>query len=65
MPIKNKEERYEATIYMSKNKDYATGNSLEIWLIFKSLQDYCNKLKQTNLIRKPDLKQQINFIGKL
>ena len=30
VPIKNKEERYEATIYMSKNKDYATGNSLEI-----------------------------------
>ena len=30
-----------------------------------TLQTNCNRFKQQNSIRKPDLRQQINFIGKL
>ena len=29
IPVKNKEEAYEAVIEMSKNKDYTTGNLLD------------------------------------
>ena len=31
----------------------------------KSLKTNCIRFKQTNKLRNPDLKQQIDFIGKL
>ena len=65
IPVKNKEEAYETIIEMSKNNDYATGNLLD----YEYLKDHY-KLVEIELSKKielenPDLKQQINFIGRL
>ena len=62
IPLKNKEKVYEAIIEMSKNNDYTTG-------IFEYFKDQY-KLIATDLskqieLENPDLKQQINFIGRL
>ena len=57
IPIENKEEAYEQVIEMSRNNNYTTGNLL----------DYAYFSKHYKLIEleDSDLKQQINFIGKL
>ena len=63
VPLKNKEETYKVIIEMSKNSDYTTGNLLD----YEYFPNHY-KLLAINLIKKlenPDLKQQINFIGKL
>ena len=65
IPVKNKEEAYEAIIEMSKNNDYTTGNLLN-YEYFKDhylliATDLSNQIELEN----PDLKQQINFIGRL
>ena len=65
IPIKNKEEAYEAIIEMSKNNDYTTGNLLD----YEYFKDHYRLIaidsrKQIEL-ENPDLKQQINFIGRL
>ena len=62
---KNKEEPYEAIIEISKTNDYTTGNLLD----YEYFKDYykliaINLSKQTKL-ENIDLKQQINFIGRL
>ena len=65
IPVKNKEEAYEAIIEMSKNNDYATGNLLD----YEYFKDYCKlfaiDLSKQIELENPDLKQQINFIGRL
>ena len=65
IPLKNKEEAYEAIIEMSKNNDFTTGNLLG----YEYFKDYYKLIaidlsKQIEL-ENPDLKQQINFIGRL
>ena len=65
IPVKNKEEAYEAVIEMSKNNDYKTGNLLD----YEYFKDHCKLIaidlsKQTES-ENLDLKQQINFIGRL
>ena len=65
IPVKNKEETYEAIIEMSKNNDHTTGNLLD----YEYFKDHYKLIaidlsKQTEL-ENPDLKQQINFIGRL
>ena len=65
IPVKNKEEAYEAIIEMSKNNDYTTGNLLD----YEYFKDHYKLIaidlsKQTEL-ENTDLKQQINFIGRL
>ena len=65
IPVKNKEEAYEAIIEMTKNNDYRTGNLLD----YEYFKDYYKLIaidlsKQIEL-ENADLKQQINFIGKL
>ena len=65
IPIKNKEEAYEAIIEMSENYDYTTGNLLD----YEYLKDHYKLIaidlsKQTEL-GNSDLKQQINFVGRL
>ena len=65
IPIKNKEEAYEAIIEMIRNNNYTTGNLLD----YKYFKDHY-KLKSIDLskqieLEKPDLKQQINFVGRL
>ena len=65
IPVKNKEEVYEAIIEMSKNNNYTTGNLLD----YEYFKDHY-KLTATDLskqieLENVDLKQQINFIGRL
>ena len=65
IPVKNKEEACEAIIEMTKNKNYKTGNLLD----YEYFKDHY-KLNTINLskqieLENPDLKQQINFIGRL
>ena len=64
IPVKNKEEAYEAIIEMSKNNDYTAGNLLD-YEYFKDHYrliaiDLSKQIKSENT----DLKQ-INFIGRL
>ena len=63
--VKNKEEAYEQIIEMSKINDYTTGNLLD----YEYFKDHY-KLTAINLskqieLQNPDLKQQINFTGRL
>ena len=65
IPVKNKEEAFEAIIEMTKNNDYRTGNLLD-YEYFKDQYkliaiDLCKQIELEN----PDLKQQINFVGRL
>ena len=65
IPVKNKEEAYEAIVEMSKNNDYTTGSLLD----YKYFKDHYKLIaidlsKQIEL-ENPDLKQQIHFIGRL
>ena len=62
IPVKNREEAYEEIIGMSTN---TTGNSLD----YEHFKDHYKLIaidlsNQTEL-KNPDLKQQINFIGRL
>ena len=65
IPVKSKEEAYEAIIEISQNNDYITGNLLD----YEYFKDHCKLItidlgKQIEL-ENPDLKQQINFTGRL
>ena len=65
IPLKNKEEAYEAIIETSKNNNYTTGNLLD----YECFKDYYKliaiDLRKQIELEDPDLKQQINFIGRL
>ena len=63
-PVKNKEKAYEATIEMSKDSDYATGNLLNL-NYYKHCKLIAIILSKQIELENPDLKQQINFIGRL
>ena len=65
IPVKNVEKVYEAIIEMTKNNDYIAGNLLD----HEYFKDHYKLIaidwtKQIEL-ENPDLKQQINFIGRL
>ena len=65
IPIKNKEEAYEGIIEMSKNNNYTTSNLLD----YEYFKDHY-KLTGIDLSKEiefenPDLKEQINFVGRL
>ena len=64
-PIRNKEQAYEI-FEMSKTNDYATGNLLDYEYYSKHYKLIAIDLsKKTKLVENPDLKQQINFTGRL
>ena len=65
IPVKNKEEEYEAIIETSKNNDYTTGNLLVYEYFSKHYQKIRIDLRKQIESENPDLKQQINFIGRL
>ena len=65
MPIKNKEETSEAKIEMSKNNDYTTDNLLDYEYFSNHYQLIPIDLSRQIESENPDLKPQINFIGKL
>ena len=64
-PVKNKEEAYEKIIEISKNNDYTTGNLLDYEYFSKHYKLIAIDLSKQTQLEDPDLKQQINFIGKL
>ena len=65
VPIKNKEEAYEKIIKMSKNNDYTAGNLLDYEYFPKHYKLIAIDLSRQSELANPDLKQQINFIGRL
>ena len=65
IPVKNKEEAYEAIIEMSKNNDYTTGNLLDYEYLKDHYQLFAIDLSKQIELENPDLKQQINFAGRL
>ena len=65
IPVKNKEEAYEAIIEMSKNNDYTAGKLLDYEYFSKHYRLIAIGLSKQIELENPDLKQQINFIGRL
>ena len=63
--VKNKEEAYEAIIEMSKNNDHTTGNLLDYEYFEDHYKLIAKDLSKQIEFGNPDLKQQINFIGRL
>ena len=63
--IKNKEEAYEHIIEMSRNNDYTTGNLLDYKYYSTHYTLIAVDLGKQIELEKSDLKQQINFIGRL
>ena len=64
IPVKNKEETYEAIIEMSKNNDYTTGNLLDYEYFKDNYKLIAIDLSKQTELEDTDLEQQINFIGK-
>ena len=65
VPIKNKEETYEKIIEISKNNDHKPGNLLDYDYFSNHYKLIVIDLSKQIELENPDLKQQINFIGKL
>ena len=64
IPVKNKEEAYEANIEMSRNNDYTIDNLLNYEYFSKHYRLIAIDLNRKIELENPDLKQQINFIGR-
>ena len=65
MPIKNGEEIHGKIIEMRRNIDYTTGNVLNYEYFSKHYKLIAIDLSKQIELENPDLKQQINFIGRL
>ena len=63
--VKNKEQTYEQIIEMSKNNDYTKGNLLDYKYFSKHYKLIATDLSKQIELENLDLKQQINFIGRL
>ena len=65
MAIKNDEETFEQMIKMGRNNDYMTGNLLDYEYFSKHYNSIAIDLSKQIQLENPDLKQKINFTGKL
>ena len=65
MPVKNKEDAYEKIIEISKNNYYTTGNLLDYEYFSEHYKLIAIDLSKQIELENPNLRQQINFIGKL
>ena len=65
IPVKNKEEAYEAIIEMSKHNGYTTGNLLDYEYFKDHYKLIAIDLSKQIELENRDLKQHINFIGRL
>ena len=65
MLVKNKKETYQKIIEMSKNNDYTTGKLLDYEYFLMHYKLIAINLRKQIELGNLDLKQQINFIGKL
>ena len=64
MPIKTEKETYQKIIEMGRNNDYTTGNLLDYEQLSRHYKLIAIDLSKQIELENPDLKQQINFIGK-
>ena len=62
IPVKNKEEAYEAMIETSKNNDYTTGNLLDYKYFSKHYKLISIDISKQIKLENSDLKQEINFM---
>ena len=65
VPMKNKEEAYEKIMSISKNNDYTMCNLLDYEYFSKHCKLISMDLSKQIALENPDLRQQINFIGKI
>ena len=65
VPVKNKEEAYEAIVEISKNNDYTTGNLLDYEYFKDHYKLIAIDFRNQIYLESPYLKQQTNFIGRL
>ena len=65
VPVKNKEKTYEKNIEISKNSDYTTGNLLDYEYFKDHYKLIAIDLSKQSELKNNDIKQQINFIGRL
>ena len=65
IPVKNKEQAYEAIIEMTQNNNYTTGNLLDYEYFKDHYKLISIDLSKQIELENPDLKQQINFTGRL
>ena len=65
IPIKNKKETYQTITELIRNSDYTTGNLLDYEYFSTHYKLIAIDLSKQTELENPDLKQQINFIGKL
>ena len=65
VPIKTEEETYEHVIEMGRNNYATTGNLLDYEYFSKHCKLIAIDLSKQIELENPDLKQQINFIGRL
>ena len=63
-PIKIDKETYEQIIEIGRNNDYTTGNLLDYEYFSKHYKLIAIDLSKQIELENPDLKQQINFIGR-
>ena len=64
VPVKNK-EAYEKIMSISKNNDYTAGNLLDYEYFSKHYKIIATDLSKQTELSNLNLRQQINFIGKL
>ena len=65
VPVKNKEETHEKIRSINKNNDYTTGILLDHEYFSKHYKLIAIDLRRKIELENPNLKQQINFFGKL
>ena len=65
IPVKNKEEAYEAIIEMTKNNKFTTGKLLDYEYFKDHYKLIATDLSKQIELENLDLKQQINFIGRI
>ena len=65
MRVKNKEQSYEKIMSISKNNDYTTGNLLDYEYFSEHYKLIAIDLSKQIELGNPNLKQQINVVGKL
>ena len=64
IPVKDKEEEYEVITEMTKNNNYTTCNLLDYEYFKDHYKLIAIDLSKQIELQNPDLKQQINFIGR-
>ena len=64
VPVKTKEEAHEKIMSIGKNNDYTADSLLDYDYLSKHYKLIVTDLSKQIELENPDLRQQINFIGK-